>query len=318
MLPKSVTFFMMIDELGHILREARETKGYTLREVQDKTRINSRFLEAMEMGDFERLPTPAHVRGFLRNYARYLGLDPEPLLERYELGQADRPKRRQAPIIVDTTQPVGSALEAPPENHPFFDPVNMEVDTAYQGGGATAGGGESILRIVIIVALLGLLYLAGQRFLPLILGQGDGTAEITESINEAVQSVLNRETPTPEATATEEVGASSVLLPTSRNELPAGDLTPTVTRPPLPATMETIELEIIILERAWMEVTVDGNVLFTGIARPTDDPYEWTANEEVRINTGNAIGVSIVINNVPLGSLGGRGENKEEVWTTTN
>lgn len=61
----------MIDELGHILREARETKGFTLREVQDKTRINSRFLEALELGDFDRLPTPTHARGFLRNYARF-------------------------------------------------------------------------------------------------------------------------------------------------------------------------------------------------------------------------------------------------------
>ncbi|MFZ1395291.1 MAG: helix-turn-helix domain-containing protein, partial [Candidatus Promineifilaceae bacterium] len=160
---------MMIDELGHILREARETKGYTLREVQDKTRINSRFLEALEMGDFDRLPTPTHVRGFLRNYARFLGLEPEPLLERYELGQSQRPRKRQQPVIVDTTQPIGSALQAPPENHPFFEPVNMEVETAYQGVGSSSGG-ESILRIVIIIALLGALYLAGQNFLPLILG----------------------------------------------------------------------------------------------------------------------------------------------------
>ena len=305
----------MIDELGHILREARETKGFTLREVQDKTRINSRFLEALEMGDFDRLPTPTHVRGFLRNYARFLGLDPDPLLERYELGQSQRPKRRQQAVIVDTTKPVGPALEAPPDNHPFFAPVNMEVDTAYQ---RSSGGGESILRIVIIIALIGLLYLAGQRFLPLIFGQEDRTAEFTEAINGAVQSVLNRETATPEATATEEVGPSSVILPTGRNDIPLGNPTPTPTRPALPATMETIEVEIIILERAWMEVTVDGNVLFTGIARPTDPPYEWTANEEVRINTGNAIGVSVTINNVPLGPLGGRGENKEEVWQTTN
>jgi len=282
--------------------------------VQDKTRINSRFLEALEMGDFDRLPTPAHVRGFLRNYARFLGLDPEPLLERYELGQSQRPKRRQQTAIVDTSKPVAPPLEAPPEYHPFFDPVNMEVDTAHQRSG---GGGESILRIVIILALIGLLYLAGQRFLPLILGQGDGTAEFTEAINGAVQSVLNRETPTVEVTATSE-GPSSVLLPTGRNDIPVGEATATATRPALPATMETIDVEIIILERAWMEVTIDGSVLFTGIARPTDPPYEWTANQEVRINTGNAIGVSVTINNVPLGPLGGRGENKEEVWTTTN
>lgn len=305
----------MIDELGHILREARETKGFTLREVQDQTRISSRFLEALEIGDFDRLPTPTHVRGFLRNYARFLGLDPEPLLERYEFSQTQRPSRRQQPIIVDTTRPVASALEEPPDNHPFFDPVNVEVDTAYQ---RSNGGSESILRLVIIVALLGLLYLAGQRFLPIILGQGDGTEALTERITEAVQNITNQEEPTPEPTPTDEVGASSVVLPTGRNDIPEGDPTPTATRPPLPATMETIELEIIILERAWMEVTVDGNVLFSGIARTTDPPYEWTANDEVRLNTGNAIGVSVTINGVQLGPLGGRGEQKEEVWQTTN
>ncbi len=302
----------MIDELGHILREARETKGFTLREVQEKTRISSRFLEALEMGDYNRLPTPTHVRGFLRNYARFLGLDPNPLLERYELGQSQRPKRRQPPAIIDATLPVGPTLEAPPEDHPFFDPVNVEVDTAYQRD--SSGGSESILRIVIILALIGLLYLAGQRFLPLITGQGDGTEALTEGVTESIQNIINRNEPTAEPTATEEVGASSVILPTGRNDLENED----PTRPPLPATMETIELEIIILQRAWMEVTVDGNVLFTGIARPTDPPYEWTANDEVRINTGNAIGVSITINNVLLGPLGGQGENKEEVWQTTN
>ena len=73
-----------MDEFGHILREARETKGLTLAEVQDQIRINARFLDALERGDYEMLPTPVHVRGFLRNYARFLGLDPRPLVDRYE------------------------------------------------------------------------------------------------------------------------------------------------------------------------------------------------------------------------------------------
>ncbi|NHZ71509.1 MAG: helix-turn-helix domain-containing protein, partial [Aquificales bacterium] len=74
-----------MDELGHILREARETKGLTLEEAQEKTRINSKYLDALENSEYDKLPTPVHVRGFLRNYARFLGLDPQPLLERYEL-----------------------------------------------------------------------------------------------------------------------------------------------------------------------------------------------------------------------------------------
>jgi cytoskeletal protein RodZ len=83
-----------MDELGHILREARENKGLTLAQVQSEIRINSKFLAALETGEYHRLPTPVHVRGFLRNYARFLGLDPQPLLDRYEVRQKEKPALR--------------------------------------------------------------------------------------------------------------------------------------------------------------------------------------------------------------------------------
>ncbi|HFE67522.1 MAG TPA: helix-turn-helix domain-containing protein, partial [Chloroflexi bacterium] len=112
-----------MDELGHILREARETKGLTLAEVQEETRISPRYLEALESGEYDLLPTQTHVRGFLRNYARFLGLDPEPLLERYELTQSRKPRQRAA--IVDTTEPVAPPINATlPDEPVFFNPVN--------------------------------------------------------------------------------------------------------------------------------------------------------------------------------------------------
>ena len=65
-----------------------------------------------------------------------------------------------------------------------------------------------------------------------------------------------------------------------------------------------------------MEVTIDDDVVFSGIAR-NGDSYEWTALEEAKVLTGNAIGVVVTINDVLLGRMGDRGENKEEVWQTT-
>ncbi len=115
-----------MDELGHILREARETKGLTLEEAQEKTRINSKYLDALENSEYDKLPTPVHVRGFLRNYARFLGLDPQPLLERYELNISQQSNSRsQQPQETDPHQPPPSLTH---EQQVFFDPVNMEVD----------------------------------------------------------------------------------------------------------------------------------------------------------------------------------------------
>jgi hypothetical protein len=82
--------------------------------------------------------------------------------------------------------------------------------------------------------------------------------------------------------------------------------------------MESIPLKLEITERTWMEVTIDGDVVFTGIALPSDPPYEWEAQEEAKVVTGNAIGIFVTIGDIPLGRLGGRGENVEEIWQTTN
>ncbi len=69
--------------LGDTLREARQRLGLTLSEVESATRIRRRYLEALEVEDFDALPAPVYVKGFLRTYARYLGLDPLPLLALY-------------------------------------------------------------------------------------------------------------------------------------------------------------------------------------------------------------------------------------------
>lgn len=320
-----------MDELGHILREARDTRGLTLSEVQEQTRISQRYLEALEMGDYDLLPSPVHVRGFLRNYARFLNLDPEPLLERYELGQSQRPRKKQPPQITNPVEPVAPPVSTLPQEQIFFDPVNMEVDAGYARSSRGSGiNSDSVVRLLIIGALLVLIFLAAQRFIPLLRGDGDGTEAMTESFNQLVEDVMSggesegeemveedTAVTDPEATPDLELQPSSVLTSTSRNDPLAVDQ-PTPTRPDLPATMEQIELVVDVLERAWLEVTIDGNVVFSGIARPDGEPLEWTADDEAKILTGNAAGVYVTINGIELGRLGERGENAEESWQTTN
>jgi len=110
---------------------------------------------------------------------------------------------------------------------------------------------------------------------------------------------------------------SEVITSTSRtNEGTTILPTPSPTRPLLPATLDQIDLKLEITERTWLEATIDDEVLFSGIARP-GDAFEWTAEEEAKLLTGNAIGIFVTINDIPIGRLGDRGQNKEEVWRTT-
>jgi cytoskeletal protein RodZ len=65
-------------------REARERKGLTLEDIQEKTNIQVRYLQAIEDGDFEKLPSPFYAKAYIRAYAACIGVNPTALLRRYE------------------------------------------------------------------------------------------------------------------------------------------------------------------------------------------------------------------------------------------
>lgn len=302
-----------MDELGNILREAREMKGLTLSDVQDEIRINSRYLHALEAGDYALLPTAVHARGFLRNYARFLELDPRPLLERFEASLQQQPAAaaQAAPTSPSTTR----------SNQTFFNPVNLDLE------GNAVGGPERNMRVVIILALLITIGLAASRFVPMLRGNGDGR----DNLPALIQSLLATNTPEPAAIDTENGGAlpgegvvpgatSQPILPTERNNPEAAGTAAVATpaiNPALPATMESIRLRLDITERTWVRVTIDGEVVLEDQVTQEDSPFEWEAASEAQLLTGNAAGVFITINDVEIGRLGGRGEVAEQSWTTT-
>jgi cytoskeleton protein RodZ len=72
--------------LGERLRAAREARGLSLSEVSEQIRIRTVYLVALEEENWRAIGAPVYVRGFLRTYARFLGLDPEEVVA--EFGQA--------------------------------------------------------------------------------------------------------------------------------------------------------------------------------------------------------------------------------------
>src|SRR5918998_2595065 len=69
--------------IGAALREERERQGLTLEDLEARTKIRTRYLRALENEDWDILPGPTYVRGFLRTYAGTLGLDAEDLVDDY-------------------------------------------------------------------------------------------------------------------------------------------------------------------------------------------------------------------------------------------
>lgn len=112
---------------GEELKRERKLRDIRLREVAEATKINMRYLQALEGNDFEHLPGGVFNRGFVRAYAQFIGVDPDAMVNAYlfevqeqsEQGQAqDRQLfRRRRPEAVE------AALEEPQESRPGRRPL---------------------------------------------------------------------------------------------------------------------------------------------------------------------------------------------------
>jgi cytoskeleton protein RodZ len=80
-------------EIGSTLREARVRRNLTLQQVEEDTKIRVKYVQAMENEDFDIMPGPTYVKGFLRTYAEYLGLDPEVIIGEYRTREPRGPSR---------------------------------------------------------------------------------------------------------------------------------------------------------------------------------------------------------------------------------
>src|SRR6185503_3055279 len=84
---------------GEELRREREIRGISLKEISDATKISKRFLEALERNDHTTLPAPVFTRGFVREYARYVGLNSEEMVNRYNYAAAHDDRIEKPPQI---------------------------------------------------------------------------------------------------------------------------------------------------------------------------------------------------------------------------
>lgn len=99
-----------MDDIGERLRRERERQCLTLGAVEARTKIRAKFLEAIESGAFSVIPGEVYVKGFLRTYAEFLGLDGAAVLDEYkrrriaEVG-GESPAERAQTECHDTQEP---------------------------------------------------------------------------------------------------------------------------------------------------------------------------------------------------------------------
>ncbi len=292
----------MID-IGQLLRQTREAKEFSLSEVEAQTRIRQRYLAALESDDWNQLPNPVVARGFLTTYARFLGLDPETLL-----GQLDKEKPR-------SSQPVSMPAPAPTSAQPYR-PIELRL---YEQTSERSGLARWLVRIVaLLVVAAAVVYLVVRFALPLL---GDARS-VAGSLLPATPTLPPAGTPP--STPLIIVGVTDTPTPapsaTPRPLITRAVATATSTPPgrtPTTTAIDKIDLRLEVLQRAWVRLTADGQVLEEVILSP-GFIKEYTATNNIQVRTGNAAGLQLTVNGEVQPSLGKTGDIVDAGWALEN
>jgi hypothetical protein len=268
---------MNVVELGRYLREAREARELTLEEAHQTLRIRTAILQAFESGNFTILESPAQVRGILRSYARYLGLDEERVLALYENAvhppsRASRGKRipRKAP-------------QTPSERTPPLRPRRPSLISVLASVGVLL---TSMVALGVIAAVV----------LEFIQAPDESTAAAAPTPNLLLGTIPPTFTFTPTWTP-------RPLQPTP---------TPLFTGP---LVGDRLLVELNPTSRTWLRVLSDGREIYAGILRP-NEAQTYEATSRLDIIASNAGALDIRFNGQQQGRFGLHGQQVGLVFTT--
>jgi cytoskeleton protein RodZ len=309
-----------MSELGRLLTEARTAKDLSLVDVENAIRVRQKYLEALEQGNYAALPPGATARGFLGNYARFLGLDSAEALRVYASESGDH-----GPVVPMAGSNGARTVDYRP----------LEVTLMHEN---PSNWWRWVLAILLVAALAaGGWWLLNNRNRVSVSGSpgwlaafgprptNTRTATPTQALMTVTPPAAPANLPSPVAPvvmAGASTGADTSTSPTPTSDLltlpiPTVPPTPTRTATPRPtATPEPsigISLTMKTTQRAWTKVTADGKVLLQELLE-AGQQRGFAANQEVIVLTGNAGGLDLTINNQELGALGNVGQVVERTW----
>jgi cytoskeleton protein RodZ len=282
--------------VGVGLREVRERLGWRLDDVAENLRIKSEFLAAIEAGNLQALPGPAYRAGFVRSYARALGLDPDEILRRFraagELQDAAKTETRFITNVPDSGVPKGAAVM-----------VGVLLLIAGYGLWFHYSGTQRHLADQVPAVPAELAPLATPpkiEVAPVTPAPSPAPAPAAPAAAAPAAQTPVVQTPAGAANPAAPAGAVSGATPAAP---PPSDTAATAPATPPPGA----GLVISATQDAWIEVNDPaGNILFSRVLHPGES---WPVPQEpgLILTTGNAGGTVLVNNGTAGAPLGGVG-----------
>ena len=258
-------------QIGSILEKKRLEKGLSLKEVEQATKIRTRYLEGLEREDPTVLPDPVYARGFLKTYANFLGLDGERLSR--ELRDRRSPRRERQ---LNHEAPGTSDFE-----QPLITPGGVGEAERRRVSGATIL--TVALAVLLLAAVIGVLYYVGSQ------SAGSGAEDAPE------EPAVEQEDPGP---SQKEEPATETTISTPGGATGEGD----------DSTPETVPVTVrVVGAPAGLTVSVDGVVALDQFAQPGFS-QTFEARNSVTVSTANAGAVEVEVDGQNQGRLGRNGQ----------
>jgi cytoskeletal protein RodZ len=278
-----------MQSVGTRLREARIRKGYTLEDINARTRISLKNLNAIESDDLTKISSPFTYRSFVKQIADMLAVDFSAL----------------SPDVMAASSTMPEPLVPGQEEEVFLKPHQFQQAKPKRSF-------SWVYRTISIVVIAGAVsgYLIWRH-------SGIQAAKLPGNPLPSSSLVLNP----PDETQTEPVrtdqGATQPLLTPvvakfERSQQPDLDTQAARVQPePDPAA---IHIQLSAVERTWLSIVADGKTTYTGVLDPSQTKV-LDGKASTRIRTANAGGLMIIFNGRSLGSLGHRGQSRTFVFT---
>ena len=278
---------------GELLERVRKERGLSLRDVEDATKIRTRYLEGLEREDYSVLPDHVYVQGFLKTYANYLGLDGEELAQDFRDRRAPRRERG-----LNYERPRTGEFE-----RPIMSPGGLAGAERRRVSGATIL--TVVLALVLIALVGGALYYVGSRSAASP-ATGDAASVEEEAPAEREPSPQPAEEPEQKTTAPDEPERQTPQQPAPAAEAPAER--EEAAAAPDEADDGDVDVVVSLGDRAsWLNVEVDGAVVYNETAQ-AGFVLDFEGLEYVSVTAGDAGAVEVEVDGRRVGPLGYDGQ----------